>query len=256
MFAQQDEDNGRQAQNVAGRRRAPMRRRVHNDDEDFVAHLQRMEDDEGDDVPDFDGLPDETEGMGKKKLAKLQAKAEKKAAREAELVEREERKKREAEKEKEREAERERERLEEEAEKERLRKVKEEREARELEEYLKLKESFVVSEEGCDAVEGEEAENLIMRFINYIKENKVVNMDELGAHFGLNAEEAVKRVKQFLENGELTGVMDDRGKFIYITEEELEAVAKFVNQRGRVTIPELATYSNRLIRLDAEANAA
>ncbi|CAJ0939893.1 unnamed protein product, partial [Mesorhabditis belari] len=254
---QNDDEGDRRAQNVAGGRRARNRRRVNLDDEDgFVQHLMQQEEEnsDGENGADFSNLPENHEGIGAKKLAKLQAKAEKKAAREAELVEREERKKREAEKDKQRETEREKERQEEEAELERLRKEKEEREKRELEEYLKLKESFIVEEEGCDEIVGEEAENLMLQFVNYIKDSKVVNMDELGAHFGFNTEEAVKRVKFFMENGDLTGVMDDRGKFIYITTEELDAVAQFVNQRGRVTITELANYSNRLIRLDA-ANA-
>ena len=49
--------------------------------------------------------------------------------------------------------------------------------------------------------------------------------------------------------GLLTGVMDDRGKFIYISEEELLKVKKFIEQRGRVNIAELAKSSNELINL-------
>ena len=49
--------------------------------------------------------------------------------------------------------------------------------------------------------------------------------------------------------GLLTGVMDDRGKFIYISEEELLKVKKFIEQRGRVNIGELAKSSNELINL-------
>lgn len=62
----------------------------------------------------------------------------------------------------------------------------------------------------------------------------------------------IDRIETFMANGTLTGVLDDRGKFIYITTDELEAVAKFINQRGRVSIQELAESSNRLIRLTPE----
>jgi DDRGK domain-containing protein 1 len=48
----------------------------------------------------------------------------------------------------------------------------------------------------------------------------------------------------------LSGVIDDRGKFIYISEEELKAVAKFMRQRGRVSITELMESSNNLINLN------
>jgi len=53
------------------------------------------------------------------------------------------------------------------------------------------------------------------------------------------------------EMGLLTGVMDDRGKFIYISEEELLNVKKFIEQRGRVSIAELAKHSNELISLQS-----
>ena len=47
-------------------------------------------------------------------------------------------------------------------------------------------------------------------------------------------------------------MVDDRGKFIYISEEELQAVANFIKQRGRVSIVELVSSSNRLINLQPE----
>jgi Fe2+ transport system protein B len=77
--------------------------------------------------------------VGKKKLAKLEAKAERKAAREAEEKEREERKALELEKDKER---KKLEELEEQAEKEKEEQIKREAEEkirREHEEYLKMK---------------------------------------------------------------------------------------------------------------------
>ena len=43
--------------------------------------------------------------------------------------------------------------------------------------------------------------------------------------------------------------MDGSGKFIYISEEELKAVAKFIRQRGRISISDLADSSNSLIKL-------
>lgn len=49
------------------------------------------------------------------------------------------------------------------------------------------------------------------------------------------------------------GVIDDRGKFISITPEELDSVARFISQRGRVSITELAQASNSLINLMPES---
>ena len=62
-------------------------------------------------------------------------------------------------------------------------------------------------------------------------------------------QEAVNRVRGLEEMGYITGVIDDRGKFIYITTAELESVARFVEKRGRVRISTLAQESNKLIDL-------
>ncbi|KAH9631686.1 hypothetical protein HF086_014687 [Spodoptera exigua] len=59
-----------------------------------------------------------------------------------------------------------------------------------------------------------------------------------------------RRITELQSSGELTGVIDDRGKFIYISQKELEDVAKFIRQRGRVSITDLAESSNDLINLN------
>lgn len=53
-----------------------------------------------------------------------------------------------------------------------------------------------------------------------------------------------------------TGVIDDRGKFISITPAELDSVAQFIRQRGRVSISELAQASNSLINLTPKSRSA
>jgi hypothetical protein len=52
------------------------------------------------------------------------------------------------------------------------------------------------------------------------------------------------------ELGLLTGVLDDRGKFTYISEDEMKQIVTFIRQRGRVSIAELALSSNELINLN------
>lgn len=45
-------------------------------------------------------------------------------------------------------------------------------------------------------------------------------------------------------------MVDDRGKFIYIMRDELEAMAKFIKRKGRVRISAIAQESNKLIDLN------
>ncbi|KAK2713016.1 DDRGK domain-containing protein 1-like [Artemia franciscana] len=193
--------------------------------------------------------------VGKKKLAKLEAKAEKRKMREAMDREIEEKKEREARLEEERKKQEELEKNLEAEREEAERKEREERERRENEEYLKLKESFAVEDEGFEGREEDNDRNLLQDFVNYIKSVKVVPLDDLAGHFKLKTTDAISRVEALVEEGSLTGVMDDRGKFIYIAQEELEAVAKFIRQRGRVSISELVQESNKLINLEPDVKA-
>uniref|UniRef100_A0A8R1U2E7 DDRGK domain-containing protein 1 n=1 Tax=Onchocerca volvulus TaxID=6282 RepID=A0A8R1U2E7_ONCVO len=247
---------------VGGRRVQTARRRVRHgidgDNDDgmgFVrSTLDQVEDgseQENDESPLAELAKDEH--LGKKKLAKLQAKEERRRQREAELLEREERKKLEQEKEERLQKEHEKQMQEEEEERRRKRQEREEREKREEEEYQKLRETFAVDEEGFDEVDAEESQNLLREFEEYVRKTKVVNIDELGSRFNLRAEDAVNRLNFLVGNGSLTGVMDDRGKFIYVTSDELQAVAKFINQRGRVSKAELIEYSNKLIALESRS---
>lgn len=240
---------GRQAPARPGGRRggARMRRQVQEDEPEAVA------DDNADGGGGSDGEDDvrnvPSGKMGKKKLEKLAAKAEKKKEREAMEQEREERKKRQEKDEAEAKEKADKEAAEMAKIEEEERKKKEEKERQEYEEYLKIKATFDVQEEGFDETAEDDSENQLQTFIQYIKDIKVVPLEDLAAHFKMKTQDAIDRVTKLSEDGTLTGVMDDRGKFIYISQTELESVAKFIRQRGRVSITELAENSNKLIKL-------
>ncbi|KAM4673372.1 DDRGK domain-containing protein 1 [Amazona ochrocephala] len=210
------------------------------------------EEDDAEDVPEF-----QVSGkIGAKKQRKLEEKQARKAQREAEEAEREERKKLESKREEERRKEEERIRLEEERQEEEKRKAKEEEEKREYEEYLKLKESFVVEEEGVEeSLTEEQSRSFLMEFLEYVKKTKVIQLEDLASHLGLRTQDAINRIQDLMADGTLTGVIDDRGKFIYITPEEMAAVAQYIKQRGRVSIAELAQASNSLINLQPDSRA-
>ncbi|ELR57635.1 DDRGK domain-containing protein 1 [Bos mutus] len=196
--------------------------------------------------------------IGAKKLRKLEEKQARKAQPflQAEEAEREERKRLESQREAEWKKEEERLRLEEEQKEEEERKAQEEQAQREHEEYLKLKETFVVEEEGVgETMTEEQSHSFLAEFINYIKQSKVVLLEDLASQVGLRTQDTINRIQDLLAEGTLTGVIDDRGKFIYITPEELAAVANFIRQRGRVSITELAQASNSLIAWGRETPA-
>ncbi|PWA16736.1 DDRGK domain-containing protein 1-like [Gambusia affinis] len=192
--------------------------------------------------------------IGAKKQKKLEEKQAKKAQREAEMEEREERKRMQELREQEKRQEEERERKLEQKQEEDERRAKEEQERREEEEYLKLKSSFIIEDQGeQEQLSEDQSRTLLQDFIEYIQTSKVVLLEDLASHFGMRTQDAIARLQDLLAEGALTGVIDDRGKFIFITPEELDSVAQFIKQRGRVSITELAQASNSLINLMPES---
>ena len=150
------------------RRRGPIMNRQAREDSD-----QEEERDEEREELEEAGIKVPDGKIGKKKLEKLQAKADKKLQREAEQKEREENKKKREKLEEEERLQREKEKEEERAQEEEERKIREEKERKEQEEYEKLKAAFSVEDEGCDAEDLEDEDNKLIKFINYIKETKV-----------------------------------------------------------------------------------
>lgn len=213
---------------------------VHQED------LEEEEGDAGDEAPAEELLDGK---IGAKKRAKLEAKAEKKAQREAAERVREEKKKRDKQQEEERKVAEEREKELEKKQAEEEQKAREEKERREHEEYLKMKEAFKIEEEGFEEGDLNESENLLQEFVNYIKEQKVVVLEDLATHFKLKTQSVIDRIRDLQNDNILTGVMDDRGKFIYVSVEEMEAIAKFIRQRGRVSIADIRDNSDKLINL-------
>jgi len=192
--------------------------------------------------------------ISKKKAEKQLLKAEKRAQIEAQEKAKKEKREREAELEEEKKKKEEEEEAEAAKIAEEERKIREEKERKEKEEYEKMKKCFVVEKTGFD--QDEDDKNLLKDFIDYIKTEKVVIIEELGAKFGLRTQAAINRVKDLQESGDITGVLDDRGKFIYISKSELESVSRFVRQRGRITLSELAEASGELISFERVAESA
>nr|CAD2170555.1 unnamed protein product [Meloidogyne enterolobii] len=145
-------------------------RKENFDDEDTLPkrskHSRSPVNDDEDAGPFLDETTSEKK-IGKKKMAKLQAKAEAKVLREQQLEEREAKKRREEEAEQLKEEKRLKEEEEERERNEKLKKEKEEKEKQEREDYLKFKESFNVSEQGFDNENNEDDQlNSLQNYLN------------------------------------------------------------------------------------------
>lgn len=138
------------------------------------------------------------------------------------------------------------------AQEEEIRRAAELRAQREAEEAEKWMQTFTVEATGEDAVSKEEGEALLTKMVEYLKARKTVALEELAAEFGMRTGDVVTKVQGLEEGGLITGIMDDRGKYIYISREEMERVADFIRSTGRIAISELAAKSASLIDLEGK----
>lgn len=129
------------------------------------------------------------------------------------------------------------------------RQAAEEKEKKEKEEFDKWKDMFKVDAEGEDDA-GTRDESAIERFLDYVKIRKVVGLEDLAAEFKMKTTAVIDRLEQFEKLGRLSGIFDDRGKYIYITEEEMKGVAEWMQRKGRIGRADLVAACNRIIRLN------
>lgn len=118
-------------------------------------------------------------------------------------------------------------------------------------EFEKWKGEISVDAEGTTENEIQDgSQGLLFDFVEYIKKHKCVPLEDLAAEFKLRTQECINRINSLEEMGRLSGVMDDRGKYIYISLEEMKAVADYIRREGRVSISHLASKSNQFIDLE------
>ena len=79
-------------------------------------------------------------------------------------------------------------------------------------------------------------------------------IEDLATEFKMSSRDAITRLEQLMEQKKLSGITDDRGKFIHITEQEFDSVAKYMLAKGRVNRQDLLNEANKLIRLEPTAS--
>ena len=94
---------------------------------------------------------------------------------------------------------------------------------------------MLIEDSGVEKESDQDKEKGIVRFIEYIERRKVVLLEDLAAEFKMMTKEVIKKIEGLEQSGRLLGIMDDRGKYIHITMEELDSVAATINSKGRIS---------------------
>ena len=133
--------------------------------------------------------------------------------------------------------------------KQELIRMEEEKKKKDDEEYDQWKDFIKVGEEGEEGIDFNK-EEVINQFLDYIKLRKVVSLEDLSGTFKLNPNKIVEKLNQYEKEGRIMGIIDDRGKYIYITEKEMGLIEKMLTNRGRISKTDLIKECNRLIRFE------
>jgi hypothetical protein len=212
----------------AGANPEPQRRRGRHTLAERMRNRQEVEEVESDESGEIGGGGEddkaaEEEKLSKRELNKLLKKREKEDRRREAEAEREEIEARRDDKHRyqsEKQQKREQERLAREME---AKKKEEEAKKKEEEEYMKWKLNFAVDQAGVEAEEElVESQSKLASFIHYITSRKVVALDDLAAEFSMPTTDVIDRITALEKAERLSGIMDDRGKYIYISPEEFK----------------------------------
>ncbi len=130
-----------------------------------------------------------------------------------------------------------------------LKKAKEEEKKKEDDIYNKWKDQIKIGEEGEEKFDFSN-EKIINEFLNYIKIRKVISLEDLSGTFKLSPNELVEKLNYFEKEGKILGIIDDRGKYIYITEKEMNMIEKMFQNRGRINKNDFIKECNRIIRFE------
>lgn len=218
----------------------------------------RAEDDDGDDGEDGDeGAEGGAQGVagreGRRNAQKEQKRLEKKAQQDAVRTQRQQKDVSKSESQMRHEMrlankDADRQQLEDEDAKEREAKTK-----TEVEELDSWKHLFSVEAAGEEGKSKAEPKVSTEDFVQYVKVRKVVHLEDLAAHFQMRTASAIERLKQLEKLERLSGIFDDRGKYIHITPEEMKGVADWLRKQGRVGRGDLVAACNRIVRLNPTA---
>jgi hypothetical protein len=133
---------------------------------------------------------------------------------------------------------------------EKLRKREEERLAREIAEkeaetkkleseaaeYNKWKNMISVTNQGNE----DGATVSVEEFVTYIQDKKIINIENIASRFNLKPDDVVSRIHSLEAAGVLFGILDDRGKYIVISTEQIDSIEGSLKQiNKRWTIDEL-----------------
>ena len=121
-------------------------------------------------------------------------------------------------------------------------------EAREMEE-MEYAARYGRAEDARAPAEDVEPEVSDETLVRALEQRRISRFDELSARLGFKKPDTIrKRVRALEDSRAISGVVDEhRGRFVRVSPSEMERVASYVLERGRVDVEELTRTTNELL---------
>ena len=91
------------------------------------------------------------------------------------------------------------------------------------------------------------------KLLDHLKMHKVVRLDEVAAYFRTTTAVIAAKIASLQQEGQLQGITDDFGKYIFLESCQLTNLQDFIITKGRLSLQSLLTEANREINLNVSA---
>lgn len=126
---------------------------------------------------------------------------------------------------------------------ERVQKEREERqkheEVEELRAYNEWK-TFLSSEDGTNSIS-------VLEWKKELQKTNLVTTEELAKRFRISRTKVASRIKELVSSLRVTGILEEDGRFIYFSPEEMGELANFIRSRNKSTLEQIADEAQRII---------
>lgn len=69
---------------------------------------------------------------------------------------------------------------------------------------------------------------------DYLISKKLTLLEDASHKFSIKTNELVEKIKKLEQEGRVSGVFDERGKYLYIEDNEWNAVRNYITAKGRL----------------------
>ena len=121
------------------------------------------------------------------------------------------------------------------------------------EEFDEWKNTFSVSDSGEQNNRNNSDDNatdLLSQMIKYIQKKKIAPIDQIASKFNMRTADALSRIQALHAEGILTGIFDERGRYIYVSKQEMLEIREKIKLKGRINVEQLVKICNQIITID------